>query len=180
MISGGPEDGDRGVCGDVEDAGNGSDDVDRGGDVDAGRDSDLADHVEPCSDPRPSAAAQPVGPEVESTCRRVRRRQLRHRCGNAEGQPTDQWPSNCIDDGSGELETVAIEEDGTREDRNDREGDGEVRESTHLPEQLLGIPEPVQVFHILLDLLFPAEFGPDHRSPREIEGDVRLNAADTR
>ena len=116
-----PEDGDRSVCGDVEDAGDGPNDVDRGGDVDAGRDGDLADHVEPRGGPGPAPAAQPVGPEVEPSRRRVRRRQLRHRRRNAERQHTDQRPPDGVDDRPGELETVAVEKDGTRQDRNDRE-----------------------------------------------------------
>ena len=160
------EDRDCGIGWDVKDPSKGADDVDRRGDVDARGDRDLSDHVEPGGNPRPAPAAQPVGPEVESARRRIRRGQLRHRCGDAEREEAHHRPADRIDDGTRELEAVAKEQNGSGQNRNDGERDREVGESSHFPEQLLGIAEPVEVADILPDLLLPVHRLLGHRAPR--------------
>ena len=149
----GPEHGHGLVRREAHDAGDGAHDVNRRGDVNAGGDGDLPDHVEPRRRPRPGPAAEPKGPEVEPTRGRICRCQLRHRGRYAQREEAHDRPADRIDDRPGELEPVSVQQDGAGQNGDDGEGDGEIGESAHLAEQLLGISQPVELLDVLLDQL---------------------------
>src|SRR5439155_22512398 len=102
---------------------------------------------------RPTAAAQPERPEIEAARGRIERGQLGHRGGHAEREEADDGPADRVDDGPGQLEAVAEEQDGAGEDRDDRERDGEVGEPAHLAEQVLLVAQACEVTLVLRDLL---------------------------
>ena len=154
------------VGGKAEDPGDRADDVDRRRDVDARRDGDLPDHVEPRRRPRPGPAAQPEGPEIQTAGGGIGRSELRHRGGDAEREDAHDRPTDRVDEWARELEAISKEEDGPGQDRDDGEGDGEVRESAHLAEELLSVAQAMEIPDVLLDELLAGRRARGHtRSP---------------
>src|SRR6185503_10278753 len=113
------------------------DEINGCGNVDACRDRHLSDHVQPGRDPCPLWSTQTKGPEIQTARRRVSRRKLRHARCHAECEYADYRPSNGIDDWPCKLEPIPIKQHRSREHRNDRERNREVREAAHLAKELL-------------------------------------------
>jgi hypothetical protein len=95
--------------------------------------------------------AETIGPEIETAGRRIGRRELRHRCRDAQHEETDEGPADGVDDRPAELQSVAKQLNGAGENGNDRKRDGEIREAAHLAVQLLRVAELLQVVQILTD-----------------------------
>ncbi len=124
-----------------------------GGEVDAGDDRNLAGQVEPGGPPAPVLVLHAAGPVVEAAGGRVRRRDLRHRGRDQQGEDRDERPADGACGRAAPREAVVEQDHRAGQDRDDREADGEVREPAHRPEELLGVTQAVQVVNVLADLL---------------------------
>ena len=117
--------------------------------ADRRRDRDLADQVEPARRPAPARAPELRRPVVEAACRWVRRSDLGHaECDERAHEPNQQpAPRDC--DRAAVLEGDGVRGQAPREDRDDREADGEVPEPTHGAEELLRVAQLVEALFVL-------------------------------
>ena len=117
--------------------------------ADRRRDRDLADQVEPARRPAPARAPELRRPVVEAARRRVRRRDLGHaECDERAHQP-DEQPAPRDGDRAAVLEGDRVRGQAPREDRDDREADGEVAEPSHGAEELLRVAQLVEDLFVL-------------------------------
>ena len=96
--------------------------------ADRRRDRDLADQVEPARRPAPARASELRRPVVEAACRRVRRSDLGHAERDERAHEPDEQPAPGDCDRAAVLEGDGVRGQAPREDRDDREADGEVAE----------------------------------------------------
>ena len=129
--------------------------------VDAGRDRDLAEHVEPSREPRPrgSVALRELRrPVVQTAGRRVARAHLAHRERDERDHEADERPPVGRVDRATDRHPEPEQGEAPRQDRDDRERDGEVREPAHPAFELLRVAELVESFDV--GLRCPARAGP--------------------
>ena len=117
--------------------------------ADRRRDRNLPDEVEPTGEPAPTGASELRRPVVEAACRRVRRRDLRHRERHQRRHETDDQPAPGDGDRAAVVERDEVGGQAPRQDRDDREADGEVLEPAHRTEQLLRVAHPVEDLFVL-------------------------------
>ena len=122
--------------------------------VDASGDCHLAEEVEPPGEPAPCARlvlSELRRPVVQTTGSRVGRGDLRHpetddRCRESDDDPT---PDEV--DRASVAHTEIEERQAARQYRDDRERDGEVRESAHTSAELLGVSECMELCGVVVD-----------------------------
>ena len=105
---------------------------------------DLTDEVEPTCRPAPAGAAHLGRPVVKPAGGRVGRRDLCHRKRDDRRHETHEEPAVCNCHRAAALERNPVRGQAPGEDRDDREGDGEVPEPAHSAEELLRIAESVE------------------------------------
>ncbi len=110
---------------------------------------DLPYEVEPTCRPAPTRAPHLRRPVVEAAGRRVGRRDLGHRERDDRAHQPDEQPAPGYDHGPASLEADPIRRQAPREDRDDRERDGEVPEPAHRAEELLRVAELVEGLFVL-------------------------------
>ncbi len=123
---------------------------DRGAVVDAGGDRDLADQVEPASEPAPGRPSHLRSPVVQTARGRILRRDLGHPEPDDDHEDRDDRPAPRLLDRSPVVDARRVERERPRQDRDDRERDREVREAAHPSPQLLGVAEGVEHAPVLL------------------------------
>ena len=112
-------------------------------------DRDLPDEVEPARRPAPARAAELRRPVVEAARRRVGRCDLGHAERDEGAHEADEEPAPRDGHWPAVLEGDRVRGQAPREDRDDREGDGEVAEPSHGAEQLLRVAQPVEGLLVL-------------------------------
>ena len=102
---------------------------------------DEADQVQPPGEEAGRGAAELGRPPVDTARRRVRRDELGHREADEQDEQTQDRPGPRDRDGSAVVEAGTEVGEATGEDRDDREGDGEVGETGPRPVQVLLVAE---------------------------------------
>ena len=127
--------------------------------TDAGRHGDLPQQVEPAGEPRPdrgAVAGRALGrPVVQAAGRRVGRADLAHREADEDHDHADEQPAPVHDRRAAVEQAELVDGQAARQDRDDREGDGEVAEAAHAAVELLGVAELVESLSVSV-----------HRRPR--------------
>ena len=125
----------------------------RRAEVDACGDRDLAQEVEPAGEPGPrrSVARRELGrPVVESARGRIARAHLGHREPDEQRHHADQRPAPDDQGRPTGVHAVAVQRQAPRENRDDGERDGEVRERRQMARELLRVAELVQPLGVRL------------------------------
>src|SRR5262249_19875441 len=101
-------------------------------------------------EPAPRRAAELRRPVVEAAGRRIRRGDLAQRERDDRAGQADEQPAPRDRDRAALVEADRVRGEAPRKDRDDREGDGEVLESAHGAEELLGVAEAVELGLVVL------------------------------
>src|SRR5439155_21782824 len=107
-------------------------------------DGDLANEVEPASEPAPCRAAELRSPVVEAARCRVGRGDLAQGERDDRAEQADNQPAPGNRHGTALVERDGVRRQAAGEDRDDREGDGKVLEPAHRAKEFLRVPETME------------------------------------
>ena len=116
---------------------------DRAAEADRGCHGDLPDEVEPAGEPAPGRGCRASTTSSTGRPRSDRSRRSRPAPARRSAEAADEQPAPRDRDRAALVEADRVRGEAPGEDRDDREGDGEVLETAHRAEQLLGVAEPV-------------------------------------